>query len=420
MSDLEASIRALREAVAALPDNLPLRRQLAAELERTGKTEEALDELTAILARAADDPLARLAEARCLYEVGKYKEALASYDAAVQKDVALADASLREKIARAELDPRARIRLVADGPQKNEPSTTVTDDGATVEKPQITFADVGGLDPLKEKIRLRVIHPIRRPDLYKAFGKKTGGGLLLYGPPGCGKTFLARATAGEAGIHFVAVGVEDVLDMWLGQSEKKLHELFRLARQKAPSILFFDEVDAIGGRRSALKHESYRTLVTQFLSELDGAGGKSEGVLVIGATNAPWDVDGAFRRPGRFSDVLFVPPPDLQARVEILKLKLEGKPHQALDVPAIARRTELFSGADLEHVVESAVEGALADSLKAGAVRPIDARDVDVALGRIRPSTTEWFSTAKNFATYANDGGQFDDVLDYIKRHRLG
>jgi len=421
MSDLEASIRALREAVTALPDNLPLRRQLSNELERAGKAEEALVELDAILAKAPDDAQALLGRARCLYEIGRYKDALAAYDAAVARNVALADAGLREKIARADLDPRARIRIVADGPEEARPAPVRTDaDGATIEKPQVTFADVGGLDALKEKVRLRVIHPIRRPDLYKAFGKKTGGGLLLYGPPGCGKTFLARATAGEAGIHFVAVGVEDVLDMWLGQSEKKLHELFRLARQKSPAILFFDEVDAIGGRRSALKHESYRTLVTQFLSELDGANGKAEGVLVIGATNAPWDVDGAFRRPGRFSDVLFVPPPDLQARVEILKLKLAGRPHAELDIPSIARRTELFSGADLEHVVESAIETALTDSLKAGSVRPIDSKDIEGALLRIRPSTTEWFATAKNFATYANDGGQFDEVLAFIKRHRLG
>jgi SpoVK/Ycf46/Vps4 family AAA+-type ATPase len=421
MSDAEDSIRSLTEAVTALPDNLALRKQLANELERAGRPEDALAQLEVVIGRAPQDPIARLASARCLYEVGRYKEALASYDAAVERDVALADSALREKIARAELDPRARIRLVADGPPEEKPSTTtVEQDGATVEKPQVTFADVGGLDALKEKIRLRVIHPIKRPDLYKAFGKKTGGGLLLYGPPGCGKTFLSRATAGEAGVHFVAVGVEDVLDMWLGQSEKKLHELFRLARQKAPAILFFDEVDAIGGRRSALRHESYRTLVTQFLSELDGAGGRSEGVLVIGATNAPWDVDGAFRRPGRFSDVLFVPPPDLQARVEVIKLKLAGRPHETLDIPSIARRTELYSGADLEHLVEAATELALADSLKSGTVRPITMHDLEQALVRLKPTTTEWFATAKSFATYANDGGQFDDVLEYIKRHRLG
>ena len=421
MSDADDSIEALTQAVSALPDNLPLRQQLAGELEKAGRPEDALAQLALIVARAPNNGGARLATARCQYEVGRYKDALASYDAAVERDVALADSALREKIARADLDPRARIRLVADGAPEEKPSTTtVEEDGATVEKPQVTFADVGGLDALKEKIRMRVIHPIRRPDLYKAFGKKTGGGLLLYGPPGCGKTFLSRATAGEAGVHFVAVGVEDVLDMWLGQSEKKLHELFRLARQKAPAILFFDEVDAIGGRRSALRHESYRTLVTQFLSELDGAGGRSEGVLVIGATNAPWDVDGAFRRPGRFSDVLFVPPPDLQARVEVIKLKIAGRPHETLDIPAIARRTELFSGADLEHLVEAATETALADSMKSGSVRPISMHDLELALTRLKPTTTEWFSTAKSFATYANDGGQFDDVLEYIKKHRLG
>ncbi|HEY1587832.1 MAG TPA: ATP-binding protein [Polyangia bacterium] len=416
MSD---SIESLEEAVRALPENLALRRQLAAALEKAANADRALAEYDAILMRAAADGPAELGRARCLYEVGRHAEALAAYEAAVTRDVALADAALEGKIRRAKDDPRARIRLVADGGDKkpvDEPKPQVGE----VEKPTITFADVGGLDELKEKVRLRVLYPLKRPDLYKAFGKKVGGGLLLYGPPGCGKTFLARATAGEAGIHFVAVGIEEVLDMWLGQSEKKLHELFKTAREKAPAILFFDEVDSLGGRRSGLRHESYRTLVTQFLSELDGAGGQSEGVLVIGATNAPWDVDPAFRRPGRFGEVLFVPPPDLRARVEILKLKLAGKPvADDVDVAEIARGTELHSGADLDHVVQSAIETALAESLRGGAVRSITTADLRAAQKRIKPTTLEWFSTAKNFATYANDSGQFDEVLDYLKRHRL-
>ena len=418
MSD---SIESLQEAVRALPENLALRRQLATALEKAGDADRALAEYDAILARAGGDAPATIGRARCLYEVGRHAEALEAYDAAVARDVALADAALEGKIRRAKDDPRARIRLVAEGPGKDakeadEPKPQVGE----VEKPTITFADVGGLDELKEKVRLRVLYPLKRPDLYKAFGKKVGGGLLLYGPPGCGKTFLARATAGEAGIHFVAVGIEEVLDMWLGQSEKKLHELFKTARAKAPAILFFDEVDSLGGRRSGLRHESYRTLVTQFLSELDGAGGQSEGVLVIGATNAPWDVDPAFRRPGRFGEVLFVPPPDLRARVEILKLKLAGKPVAAdIDVAEIARSTELSSGADLDHVVQSAIETALAESLRGGAIRNITTDDLRAAAKKVRPTTLEWFSTAKNFATYANDSGQFDEVLDYLKRHRL-
>jgi SpoVK/Ycf46/Vps4 family AAA+-type ATPase len=243
--------------------------------------------------------------------------------------------------------------------------------------------------------------------------------VLFYGPPGCGKTFLARATAGEAGIHFVAVGVEEVLDMWLGQSEKKLHELFKLARANAPAILFFDEVDALGGRRSGLRHESYRTLVTQFLSELDGAGESNEGVLVLGATNAPWDVDPAFRRPGRFGEVLFVPPPDLRARVEILKLKLAGKPVREVDPAEIARMTELCSGADLDHLVQLAVEDALAESLRSGTVRPIDTTDLRNAAQKVRATTREWLTQARNFAAYANEAGQYDEVLSYLKRHGL-
>ena len=416
MSD---TIDSLEEAVRALPENLALRRQLAGALEKAGDADRALAEYDEIVSRAAGDGPAQLGRARCLYEVGRHAEALAAYDAGVARDVALADAALEGKIRRAKDDPRARIRLVADGGEKksaNDPKPEVGE----VEKPSITFADIGGLDELKEKVRLRVLYPLKRPDLYKAFGKKVGGGLLLYGPAGCGQTFLARATAGEAGIHFVAVGIEEVLDMWLGQSEKKLHELFKTARAKAPAILFFDEVDSLGGRRSGLRHESYRTLVTQFLSELDGAGGQSEGVLVIGATNAPWDVDPAFRRPGRFGEVLFVPPPDLRARVEILKLKLAGKPVAAdVDVAEIARATELFSGADLDHVVQSAIETALAESLRGGAIRSITTADLRAAQQKVKPTTLEWFSTAKNFATYANDSGQFDEVLDYLKRHRL-
>jgi SpoVK/Ycf46/Vps4 family AAA+-type ATPase len=216
------------------------------------------------------------------------------------------------------------------------------------------------------------------------------------------------------------VGIEEVLDMWLGQSEKRLHELFAAARKEAPAILFFDEVDALGGRRSGLRHESYRTLVTQFLAELDGAGDRHEGVLVLGATNAPWDVDPAFRRPGRFGEVLFVPPPDLRARVEILKLKLVGRLQEdALDLVDLARRTELYSGADLAHLVEAAAERALADSLRTVPVRPIAQADLEASRERLRPTTLEWFATARNFAAYANEGGRFDDVLDFLRRHHL-
>ncbi len=406
-------LAALEQAVAALPENLPLRRQLAEALSRAGRHGDALAHYRQILAGAPADAAALLGCARGLFDDGQYADALAHYDRAVALDVRLADAELRDRLGRAEHDPRARIRLVASG----DP-TPVVATPETRDKP-VTFADVGGLDELKERIRLRILHPLKRPDVYKAFGKRTGGGLLFYGPPGCGKTFLARATAGEAGLRFIAVGIDEILDMWLGQSEKKLHELFRSARAQTPTVLFFDEVDALGGKRSGVRHESYRTLVTQFLSELDGANGQNEGVLVLGATNAPWDVDPAFRRPGRFGEVLFVPPPDLRARVEILKLKLAGRPVAEMDFTAIARRTDLYSGADLEHLVEIGTEAALYESLRGGAVRPIVTADVTAALSRVRATTLEWFSAAKSFATYANEGGQYDELAKYISTLRL-
>lgn len=408
-------LKALRDAVAQLPGNLPLRRQLAEAEEQAGEIDAAL----ATAEGGGTDARLLLVAARCLLELGRYRDGLERYDRAVAIDLSVADAVLRDKLARAVADPRSRLRLVED-PDKPAPEGDVE-----VEQPKVTFADVGGLDDLKEKIRLRVLHPLKRPDLYKAFGKKLGGGILMYGPPGCGKTFLARATAGEGGVRFMAVGIEDVLDMWFGQSEKKLHALFQTARRQAPTILFFDEVDALGGKRSATRHDSYRMIVAQFLSDMDGVnaeGGKqgNEGLLVMGATNAPWDIDPAFRRPGRFSDILFVPPPDLRARVEILKLKLKNRPAQGVDVAEIGRLTELYSGADLEQVVEAATEAALEQSMKSGTVKPITMGDLTAAVRRVRPSTLEWFATARNFATYANEGGQYNDVLEYIKRHRLG
>ena len=197
-----------------------------------------------------------------------------------------------------------------------------------IEKPQITFAEVGGMDALKEEIRMRIIYPLEKPEIFEAYGKKIGGGVLMYGPPGCGKTYLARATAGEIGANFLSVGINDVLDMWLGNSERNLHTIFETARRNRPSVIFFDEVDALGASRSDMRQTSGRHLINQFLAELDGARSSNEGVLVLAATNAPWHMDAAFRRPGRFDRILFVPPPDAVARGEILKLCCDGKPNR--------------------------------------------------------------------------------------------
>jgi SpoVK/Ycf46/Vps4 family AAA+-type ATPase len=270
------------------------------------------------------------------------------------------------------------------------------------------------MDAVKEDIRMKIIYPLQNAELFRQYGKKTGGGVLLYGPPGCGKTLLARATAGEIKATFFSIGIHQVLDMWLGNSEKNLHKIFQLARQHAPTILFFDEVDALASDRTSMKQSAGRNVINQFLAEMDGAIGNNEGVLVLGATNAPWQVDPAFRRPGRFDRVLFVPPPDEPARVSIIEILAQGKPIQGLDARALARRTKDFSGADLKAVFDRASEEKLAVAMRENRLVPILTDDLLRAAKALQPSTRAWFESAKNYALYANQSGFYDDVLSFL------
>jgi len=271
------------------------------------------------------------------------------------------------------------------------------------------------MEKVKEEIRLKIIHPLTHADLYQAYGKAIGGGILMYGPPGCGKTYLARATAGEIKAGFISVGINDVLDMWIGNSERNLHSLFEQARENKPCVLFFDEVDALGASRSDMRHHAGRQLINQFLAEMDGVKSSNEGVLVLAATNAPWHLDSAFRRPGRFDRVLFVPPPDAAARAAILRLQCKGKPMEEIDFDQLGKKTENFSGADLKAVVDVGIERKLQEALKTGVPKPLTTKDLAIAAGTLKPTTKEWFATARNFALYSNQGGIYDDILHYLK-----
>jgi transitional endoplasmic reticulum ATPase len=272
------------------------------------------------------------------------------------------------------------------------------------------------MEDVKEEIRMKIVHPFAQPDLFAAYGKTPGGGILLYGPPGCGKTHIARATAGEISATFIAVGIDEVLSMWMGESEQALHKAFERARRAAPCVLFFDEVDAIGAKRHDIRHGAMRQLVNQFLAELDGIKTSNEGVLVLAATNAPWAVDDALRRPGRFDRVVFIPPPDKRARAAILHLHLAERPTSDVDVESLARKTNSFSGADLAAVVDRAVEAKLRDSMQARVPLPLETRDLEAALKGARPTTAEWMQTARSYALHANEAGTYDDVLAYLER----
>ena len=290
---------------------------------------------------------------------------------------------------------------------------------AEFERPALTLADVGGLDEVKRRLESSFLGPMRNPELRAMYGKSLRGGLLLYGPPGCGKTFIARALAGELGANFFSIGLHDVLDMWLGQSERNLHEVFQSARRHTPCVLFLDEVDALGQKRSHLSHSAGRNVVVQLLNELDSTRDDNEGVFVLGATNQPWDIDPALRRPGRFDRMVLVLPPDQPAREVILANHMSGRPAEGLDLKKVAARTDGYSGADLRLACEAAAEEALADSLRTGQARPIRHSDLERALREVRPSTRPWFEIARNHAMFANEGGVYDDLLAYLRKHRL-
>ena len=287
-----------------------------------------------------------------------------------------------------------------------------------VDDKTITFSDIGGLDEVKNQIKRRIILPFKKPSLFQKFRKKAGGGMLLYGPPGCGKTMLAKATAGECDATFFPIAISDVLDMYIGESEKRLSAIFETARQNSPSVIFFDELEAIAATRKHDNHASAANLVSQFLSEMDGFSNNNEAVLIIGATNVPWSIDPAFRRPGRFDRVQFIPPPDQIARIKILNMLISERPcTDNINVEIIAKKTQGFSGADLANLMEIACDLAIDASLDKGVEVDIDEEIIMDALYELQPTTAEWLSTASNYARYANDSGQYNDILKFIDKY---
>jgi SpoVK/Ycf46/Vps4 family AAA+-type ATPase len=292
-------------------------------------------------------------------------------------------------------------------------------DAYDADHPTTRLADVGGMEEVKDRLEAAFLAPMRHPELRAAFAKTLKGGLMLYGPPGCGKTFLARAVAGEMGTRFVGVAINEVLDMYVGQSERNLHELFQTARRNAPCVLFLDEVDAIGQKRSNMRNNAGRNTVNQLLTELDDVDDLNRDVFVLAATNMPWDVDPALRRPGRLDRTLLVLPPDRPAREAIFRHHLANRPIAGVDVGKLAAATDGYSGADIAHVCETAAERALIDSARTGEIRMIDMKDLDAALKEVHSSVGPWLESARNVAMFANEGGQYDELLRYLKKRRM-
>lgn len=283
------------------------------------------------------------------------------------------------------------------------------------ERFRVSFADVGGMDRVKEEIRLKIIYPLQHPELYKAYGRKTGGGILLYGPPGCGKTLMLRATAGEVSCNYLAVGLHEIFDPYYGSIERNVHQVFETARASAPCVLVLDELDSLAPDRRGLRDAQVRNVVNQFLGELDGLRSENQRILVIGATNSPWQLDPALRRPGRFDQAIFVPPPDDAARRQIIRLLSKDKPIAALDETVLARATAGFSGADLKWVFDRAAELSLAGAIHAGRTVPISMELLlEVAAGHA-PGAQAWLDGIRQDEPTARQDALYNEVRKFFQ-----
>src|ERR1700722_15399399 len=426
-------IESLRKAVAALPDDLGLRLHLAGRLLAAGLREEGVRELGGVLQAdpangTALDMLAGLggpARPRADQDGGAETPLPRPTAAAAgspqlgapQPPGPAADSGAFDW-SRAEADVGDLLPpmfVTPEGSAADPAGATVPGHGRAA----LRLADVAGMTEVKERLEAAFLAPMRNPELRRLYGKSLGGGLLLYGPPGCGKTFIARALAAELGARFMTVSFADIIDMYTGQSERNIQELFATARRSAPAVLFLDEVDALGHRRRQLRNTSVRSAVNHLLLELDDVSGGNDGVFVLAATNHPWDVDSALRRPGRLDRTLLVLPPDESAREAVFRFHLSGRPVAGIELRALASMTAGYSAADIAHVCESAAELALLDAVRTGTARLIGQDDLVTAAGQIRPSLRPWFESARNVALYADEGDGYDELAAYLKRHKM-
>jgi AAA+ superfamily predicted ATPase len=423
----------LRKAVEAMPDDVPLRLHLATMLLQAGQRDEAVRQLGAVLQRdpgnaqalgllqergpatapspapSADPSPGLPAEPSPGPSAGPGSDQ--GQGSGQHYDWSQAEDELRDVMP---------AMFVGDGETADSASAGIDEaDAYDAERTGLTLADVAGMTEVKQRLEAAFLAPMRNPELRKLYGKSLRGGLLLYGPPGCGKTFIARAVAGELGARFIAVSFADIIDMFVGQSERNIHELFEVARRNAPCVLFLDEVDAIGQKRSQLRNTPMRSAVNQLLLELDDVSGGNEGVFLLAATNHPWDVDSALRRPGRFDRTLLVLPPDATAREGVFRYHLKDRPVAGIELAKLAKQTDGYSGADIAHICETAAERALLDSVRLDEPRMIGTPDLEAAIGEVKPSLGAWFDTARNVALFANENGSYDDLAAYLRKRRL-
>ncbi len=279
------------------------------------------------------------------------------------------------------------------------------------EIPDIGFSDIGGLDDVKEEIRKAIIYPFTHKELYHMYGQNAGEGILLYGPPGCGKTMMAKAAAKECGADFISVKTSSIVSKWVGASEKNIKHIFDTARQSKKAIIFFDEIDSVAVRRS--EGEDYaKRVVNEMLAQMDGVDTAGDNLLVLAATNEPWSIDPALRRPGRFSKLVFIPEPDISARVAIFDIQLKKRPiAEDVDVRKLAFLTESYSGADISAICKEAADIPLGEAIRGSKPRKIKMLDFIQVLNKRKPSILSWYLEAKESIRRTGETDVFADIV---------
>ena len=353
-----------------------------------------------------------LEAARCMIDLSKEARGAELQDARKQTAAKLLDLANDSKEAAAQgRKPSAAVNARGGAGNRDRPQASSEGDGAInarnwalKEKPDITFDDVAGLEDVKEDIRLKMLYPFRHPELANRFGIEPGGGILLFGPPGTGKTMLARATAGELDATFFTVSAADLLSKWVGEAEQNVKALFDLAASEPRAVIFIDEIEAlIPARRDEGGSGVMQRVVPQILQGMEGFTKKDvEPVLFMGATNTPWNLDPAVLRPGRFDEKVYIPLPDLPARRKILEINLSRRPlGDDVDLDALAGRLEGYSGADLKYIADRSATIPFLESVARGTAGQITMQIIDRVIRETQPSVTA--KTVERFDAWAKE-----------------
>lgn len=397
--DFARALDDMRAYVQLAPEDNDFRAAYAHALAMNYKPIEALEEYNSLV--ELEPTVARhfLGRARLYDQLEMSEKALEDYAKALELDPALMEAHIGREQSMMKrqamgMDDDLYGAYLSGGEEKFVEQKVPTE----------TFADIAGLDQVKEIIRETIKYPLTYPELAEKYGKGAGGGVLFFGPPGCGKTMVARAAAGECGIPFIIVNLSNVLDKWVGNSEKAISMIFRVARKNTPSIIFFDELDSLGMAREDTHTGWEKKIISQLLTEMDGTGSDNKNVLILGATNAPWNVDLALRRAGRFGKSIFVPPPDAAERAAIFSLYIEKKPfvdREGVDAFELARRTELHSSDSIRQIVDDAATIPWKVAIATGESRPIEMKDLLAAIENRQPDLAEWDKLVSRYEEFA-------------------